>query len=162
VPEAVETKKVHLPDSLIRRPMVKSDSVRGHEDSGAVVSEMAMNEDSLLRVALKKREKLRDLRVGGRIPSAHGDAGETHALRFGLAPLPLALARIFRTKIHDHRNPHLLELNKGFSARLRAAKKRIGNLSGVDKTGNGNLFAEACGKNGSRRAGSVLRKRNAW
>ena len=138
--------------------MVISDSVDGNEDSSAIVSVMAMNEDSLLRVALKEREKLRDLCVGGSIPTAHRNADETDALGFGLPPLPFALVRIFRAKINNHRDAHLLELKKAFTARLRTAKKRTGDLSGVDKTRNGELFAESGRNVGHGCAGGRLRK----
>jgi hypothetical protein len=112
VPNTVEAEEVHLMKGLLGGPLFKGHAIGGHEDSGAVFAEMAMDENFLRGVLTKERQELEHLLVGGGGPAANGDADETHAQGLDLLAFPLDFGGIFEAEIDDGVDAEFLELEK--------------------------------------------------
>src|SRR5882762_6111873 len=71
--KSVEAKEIHFFYSLFRGPFFKSHAVSGDKHAGAVIAEAAMHKYFLLRIIAEEGEKLCDLLIARRSPTAHGD-----------------------------------------------------------------------------------------
>lgn len=131
MPGVVETESVHFGQRLIGGPMIESDTIGGDEDTGAVVAEPAVNEDSLSGRLAKERKELRKL-PGSRIrEAANGNGDEMHAERLGTRAFRLSGARGTGTQIDDCGDAEFFQLCESVQTGLRATKKLLGNFSRV-------------------------------
>src|SRR5215468_11801675 len=163
MPESVETEKVHFFHRLLRGPSVESHAVGCDENAGAVIAKPAVNKYPFFFVR-EEGEKLRDLFVGGRRPSANGNVDKAHAERFSLFAFPFDEFAIFPAKINDGGDAEFLELFDAFGVRLRAPKERLGDFSPIGKAGEFEFFAvggakHRCGSGGGRRLSESGRSR---
>lgn len=108
MPKSVEAKEIHFFYSLFRGPFFKSHAVSGDKHAGAVIAEAAMHKYFLLRIIAEEGEKLCDLLIARRSPTAHGDVNEAHPERFGLSAFPCNFPGVFAAKIHDYGNAQFL------------------------------------------------------
>src|SRR5215467_16189256 len=155
VPESVEAEEVHFVDGLLRRPAVVRHAIGGDEHAGAVVPEAAVHKDFPAGIFAEKRQESGDLIVRRRRPAAYGNADKTDAESLGLLSFPGNLAGIFTAQVDDGGDAELLQLFQAFRARLRAAKKRIVDLSAIGKSVELQFFAVSGTDDGS--AGSPIR-----
>src|SRR5713226_3289879 len=88
MPEAVEAEEIHFFYRPIGRPLVHGHTIDGGENAGTIVAEVAVHEDFLPRIVAEKREKMRDLFVGWRVPAADGNVYKAHSHGFGVLALP--------------------------------------------------------------------------
>jgi len=147
MPIAAEAKSVHFREGLLGGPVLKGDAISGDEDAGAVFAEFAMDEDFLRRGFAQEREKLRELcrsRIG---KAADGDVHKTQAEGFGAKTLVFAGLRRFVAEVDDGGDAESFELRERGKRGLRAAKKLIGDFSGVVNA----LERDFLGERGQRR-----------
>ena len=144
--KAIESEEIHFFNGLPREPAVVSHAVGGDENAGAVVAELAVNKYFFLFIS-EEGEKLRDLRVRGWRPAADGDINKVQSERFGLFTLLFDEGGVFAAKIDDGGDTEFFEFFDAFGMRLRAAKERIVNFSGVGKAGEFEFLAVGRTKN---------------
>lgn len=141
MPEAVEPEIIHFPQSLVRRRFVERHAIAGDKNACAVFAEMAMHKHFFLGPIAENGEKLRDLRIRGRRPSADRDFHETHSERFRFHFLLVDSCRIFRAKIDDRGDAELLQFKQSWIARLRAAIQMIIDLAEIRNAAEMQFFA---------------------
>ena len=141
MPKTIEAEEVHLLQGLIRRPFFEGHAIGCDEDAGAIVAEAAVHENFLRRIVAEYREKLSDLFIGWRRPTANGNVDEAHAHRFGKLALPFRFFGVFTAEIDDGVDAQFFQLGKALAFGLRAAIENIGNFSGVVHTGNAKFLS---------------------
>ena len=150
MPQAVESKKVHFVHRLLRLPAFDGHAIGGDENTGTVATETAVNKNPFLRMVAKEREKLRDLFVARRLPSADGNVHKTHSERFRLPAFPLHFIPIVAAQIHYGSDSEILELQESLGVRLRAAEERVADFSAVRNAGELESLAMIGGHGRSR------------
>src|SRR6266436_996682 len=101
VPEAVKAEEIHFFHRLIGRPFVDSHAIDGGEHAGAVVTEAAVQKDFLPGIVTEEREKLDDLLIRWRSPSADGNVDKAHAQGFRVFALPRDFFGVLAAQIND-------------------------------------------------------------
>lgn len=142
MPKATEAKGVHFREGLLGGPVLKGDAISGDEDAGAVFAKFAMDKDFLRRGFAEEREELREL-CGRRIgDTADGDVHKMQAEGFCAKALAFAGLRRFGADVDDGGDAESLELRKRGKRGLGAAKKLIGDLSGIVNAIEGDFLGE--------------------
>ena len=90
----------------------------------------------------QKSEIFGELPRSRRRATPNRNRDKMNAVRFRILALTFAKLRRFTTKIDDGGDAELLKFVKTFNVRLRAAKKRIGNLTGVGNAKNWKFFRD--------------------
>ena len=101
VPEAVKAEEIHFFHRLIGRPFVDGHAIDGGEHAGAIVAEVAVDEDFLPRIVTEEREKLDDLFIGWRRPATYRNVDKAHAQGFGVLTFPKDFFAVLATQIDD-------------------------------------------------------------
>ena len=129
MPEPFEMEVVHFFQSVLRRPMLKGDAIRGDKDASTIVAKPTMYVERFLWPFLEKREELNELFVLWRRPATGADVNELHGVRF--CPLffgcdgTLALA----AQIDNGVDTDFFQLLDTFFVRLRTAVEKIVDLA---------------------------------
>ena len=135
--------------------MIVRDAIGRDKYTRAIIAVMAMDEYFLPRLIAHERQKLHELRIGGRRPSADWNANEAHALRFHFFAFPIEFGHEGSAKINDSSDAEFFQLGEAVCMRLCAAKEHIGNFSGVGDTRYVQSFAESVVGNGFWRRGRL-------
>ena len=160
MPQAVEAKEIHLLDGLIGGPFFGGDAIGGDEDAGAIVAEVAVDEDLVARIVAEEREKLNKLFVGGRRPATDGDLDKTHAQGFGALALPVDFFAVFAAQVNDSVDAQDFKFREAYLSGLRAAIEDFGDFSSVGNSGDVQFLAESgLGKGWCGRLRNSLRRR---
>jgi len=139
MPEIVEVKLVHLLDGLLGGPMLLGDAVGGDEYAGAVVPEMAVDEDFFYRMLAEGFQELRDLIVLRRKPAAERKADKLHAEGFDALALGFDLTTL-PAEIDDGGDAEFFELGEGLGFWRGAAKEKASHFAGVVYAKDGDFF----------------------
>ena len=139
---------------MVGGPALKSNAVCGNKDARAVVTQSAVNENSLLRGLAKNSEELRQLGGAGIGEAANGNGYEMNPKRFGLDAFLFAQVSEFASQVDDGGNSQSFQFRQIREMRLSAAKKTIGDFSGVGNPGKRDFFGE--GRNGRGNGGGDL------
>jgi hypothetical protein len=141
VPKAVKAEEIHLLQGLLAGPFFDGHAIGGDKDAGAVIAEMTVHEDLLIRIFVEKREELNHLFIGGRGPSTDGNMDETQAQGLGLLVFPGDFFGVFAAKIDDGGDAEFFKLGETFGFRLRTAVKMIVDSAAVGNKGDAKFLA---------------------
>ena len=160
VPEAVEAEEVHFLGGLFGGPFLEGHAIGSDENTGAIVAKTAVHENLLPRSAAEEGEKLDELFVGRRRPTADGDVHKAHAERFCGLAFPFDFVATFAAQIDDGGDAQFFQLNKAVFLGLCAAVEGFGDFSRVVNSGEVE-FLSVSGPNDGRSGGwrQVLRKK---
>jgi hypothetical protein len=153
MPKAIETEIIHFACSLLGGPFFKDHAISSDKDAGAIIAEMAVDENLLTGIVAKKREELDELFVVGRVPTIDGDMDEMHAEGFREFALRSNPFGVFGAEIDDRHDSQLLQLRKTLIPGLRAAIENVGDFSAIGDAGNMKFLAMS--RFYGRRRGSI-------
>lgn len=142
VPVRMEAEREHFRYGLIGRPALEGNAVGGDEDAGAILAKFAVNEDFLGRRFTKESEELGELNGGRRGETADRNRNEVNAERIGARTFQISSVGSFTAQVDDGGDAEFFEFGEIGKVRLRAAKKRIRNFSGVRNSANGDFCDE--------------------
>jgi hypothetical protein len=135
--------------------VIEGDAVGSDEDTCAVFAKFAVDKNFLRRNFAKESEKFSELSGTGSGEAADGKENEVNAEGFCLEALLIARVGKFTAQIDDGGDAEFFEFGKTGKMRLRAAKKMIGNFSGVGNARERDFLG------GGRRGRSVESRRLA-
>src|SRR5258708_4985622 len=150
MPKAIEAEEVHFLGGLFGGPLLKGHAVNGDKNTSAIVAETAMHENLLPWIAAEQGEKLDELFVGWRRPTADGNVHKAHAEGLGGFALPCDFVETFAAQIDDGGDAQLFQLRKARFLGLRSAVEDFGNFSRVGNSGEVEFFSVSGPKDGRR------------
>ena len=142
MPETLEMEEVHLFERSIRGPMFERHAVCGDEHASAIIAKPTVNVDLFSRSLLKKREELNEFLVPGRGPAAGTNVDEAHSVFFGALSFRCDRTLAFAAKIDDGGEAVLFQLLDASFVGLRAAVKKIVDLSHVGNAAQLDFFSK--------------------
>lgn len=139
MPEVVEAKLHHFGEGLFGSPIFKGDAVDSDHNAGAILAELAMDENGLGRSIAKDSEEMKQVGIAGSGEAADGNALKFHSESFDEFAFLVGGVWRFGAKIDDGGHTEFLELRNFSQAGLGTAKKAIVDSSGVMNARNGDF-----------------------